>query len=74
LGRKVVELFGVLGIVPSVPRSVDVAGDEWVADLIDRRDRARAAKDFATADAIRSELEGAGWVVEDAPDGTRIHH
>jgi cysteinyl-tRNA synthetase len=36
------------------------------------RDGARAVRDYATADAIRSELQAAGWIVEDGPDGTTI--
>ncbi len=36
------------------------------------RDQARAAKDWATADALRAELQADGWIVEDRPDGTAI--
>jgi cysteinyl-tRNA synthetase len=36
------------------------------------RDAARAAKDFAQADAIRNELQAEGWIVEDGPEGTSI--
>ena len=36
------------------------------------RDAARAAKDWAQADAIRAELQADGWTVEDGPDGTII--
>ena len=36
------------------------------------RDEARAAGDWAAADALRAELEDAGWLVEDGPEGTRI--
>jgi cysteinyl-tRNA synthetase len=46
--------------------------DDESADLARRRDQARAEKDWALADALRSELESAGWVVEDGPEGTRI--
>ena len=35
-------------------------------------DAARAAKDFAAADAIRDELQSLGYVVETSKDGTRI--
>ena len=35
-------------------------------------DAARAAKDFATADAIRAELQAAGWIVETTPTGTAV--
>jgi cysteinyl-tRNA synthetase len=36
------------------------------------RDAARAAKDWAQADAIRAELQADGWTVEDGADGTLI--
>jgi cysteinyl-tRNA synthetase len=36
------------------------------------RDEARAAKDWARADALRAELQADGWIVEDGPDGTTI--
>jgi len=44
-----------------------------VADLVTAREEARAARDFAGADAIRSRLGDLGWVVEDTPRGPRIH-
>ena len=44
-----------------------------VSTLVTRRDEARAGRDFATADALRDELESRGWVVEDTPSGTRVH-
>jgi cysteinyl-tRNA synthetase len=43
-----------------------------VADLARRRDEARAAKDWATADALRDELQAQGWRVEDGPGGTEV--
>src|SRR5664279_5506710 len=46
--------------------------DESSAELVRLRDEARAAKDWARADALRGELESAGWSVEDGPAGTRI--
>jgi cysteinyl-tRNA synthetase len=43
-----------------------------IADKAQQLDAARAAKDFATADAIRNELQAAGFVVESTKDGTRV--
>ncbi len=40
-----------------------------VADLIAKRNEARAAKDFAAADRIRDQLTRAGVAVEDHTDG-----
>jgi cysteinyl-tRNA synthetase len=36
------------------------------------RDQARAARDWATADSLRVELQAEGWIVEDGPNGTTI--
>ncbi len=50
-------------------------GGDVPADVVARAaelDAARAARDFATADAIRAELTAAGWVVETSKDGTRV--
>ena len=41
-----------------------------LADLIRRRDEARAGKDFAAADALRDELLSRGIRLVDGPDGT----
>jgi cysteinyl-tRNA synthetase len=35
-------------------------------------DAARAAKDFAKADALRAELQSAGWLVETTKQGTTL--
>ena len=43
---------------------------EELVRLAERRARARAAKDFAEADAIRDRIASAGWTVVDEPDGT----
>ncbi|HEX2028366.1 MAG TPA: cysteine--tRNA ligase [Nitriliruptorales bacterium] len=44
-----------------------------VDELLRRRDEAREARDFATADAIRDLLGRAGVTVEDRPAGVRWH-
>jgi cysteinyl-tRNA synthetase len=45
---------------------------EAARDKARQRDEARAAKDWARADQLRSELQAEGWTVEDGPDGTVI--
>ena len=49
--------------------------DEVPADIVERAaalDAARAAKDYAAADAIRAELQAAGWIVETTAAGTAV--
>jgi cysteinyl-tRNA synthetase len=46
--------------------------DPATAELVRRRDEARADRRFAEADELRTELEQAGWVVADSAEGTRI--
>lgn len=51
------------------------AGDsreEAVELLLAARADARAAKDFATADAVRDGLAGLGFTIEDTPQGARV--
>ncbi|MFP4513843.1 MAG: cysteine--tRNA ligase [Acidimicrobiales bacterium] len=45
---------------------------EEIIAMAERREEARAAKDFATADALRDEIKAAGWVLDDGPSGTTI--
>ena len=45
--------------------------DADIDQKIVARDEARAAKDFATSDAIRDELLAQGIILEDTPQGTR---
>jgi cysteinyl-tRNA synthetase len=42
-----------------------------VTALVEARQAARKAKDFKRADAIRAELKGKGWEIEDTPKGPR---
>ena len=75
----VLAMLDVLGLHPHDPAwatasSADTdkltqAVDVLVAGLLERRAEARAAKDFATADAIRDQIVAAGIDIEDTPNG-----
>jgi len=63
------EIVGAVGLV------LDAGGDEVPAEVLAvarQRDEARAAKDWAQADALRDQLVADGWVVEDTPSGTQV--
>ena len=49
----------------------DVTDDPAIAAKLAERQAAKAAKDFATADAIRDELAAQGIEITDTPDGPR---
>lgn len=63
----------VLGLleVADAERTVDDDLAVWVESMIQERVEARAARDFARADAIRDELAEKGVVLEDSAEGTR---
>jgi cysteinyl-tRNA synthetase len=67
----------VLGLLQSNPETwfKHAAGSSVDADrveaLLEERRNARAARDFARADAIRKELTDMGVVIEDGAQGTR---
>jgi len=67
---SVYEIAGALGLALG---GADDAVDEETAALVAARDRARAERNFAQADAIRDQLVALGWVVKDTPDGTQVH-
>jgi cysteinyl-tRNA synthetase len=58
----------VLGI--GAPQQTEAPAE--MTALLEARQAARKAKDFARADAIRSELKTKGWVIEDTPKGPKL--
>jgi len=69
------ELLGVIGDEEDVRAAGRTADDALVKALVELllevRQKARAAKDWATADAIRARLGELGIVVEDTAAGSR---
>ena len=70
LARTAAILCAALGLTLG---GTEAEVDDVAAALVAERDATRAAGDYGRADAIRAELEGRGWVVEDGPEGTRLH-
>jgi cysteinyl-tRNA synthetase len=81
IAGQVRAMLDVLGLDPADPGWPDAgsgedtqlttAVDVLVAGLLEQRAEARAAKDFATADAIRDRIKAAGIEIEDTPDGPK---
>jgi len=69
LAEAINVLFGAMGLAL---HSREDAVDSHSADLVRRRDEARAQKDWTEADRLRNELVTLGWIVEDASTGTLI--
>jgi cysteinyl-tRNA synthetase len=73
------ELGGMLGILQDDPEAYlrggasaegDGLSDDEIDGMIQARLDARAAKNWAEADRIRDELQAAGIILEDGPQGT----
>jgi cysteinyl-tRNA synthetase len=72
VARAMAEADAALGVVPAgTPAAGE--GDAEVARLVEERTVARAARDFARADALRGRLAELGVVIEDTPHGTVWH-
>ena len=67
------EMLGLLQHDPETwfKRGAEHVDSTRVESLIEARRTARAARDFARADAIRKELAAMGVAIEDGPQGTR---
>ena len=73
-------MMAVLGMDPlseqwsrssTADNSMQQALDVLVGHLLEERQRARAERDFATADLLRDRLSKAGVTVEDTPGGPK---
>ena len=65
--------LGILSIDPAdwfESKGAGVLSAEAIETLLAQRNTAKAQKDFASADAIRNELNAAGVVIEDSASGS----
>ena len=74
--RSMLDVLGLDPLSPTWDRGGDDAAyaqviDTLVEGLLEQRQQARAAKDFATADRVRDQLTAAGIDIEDTPQGAR---
>ena len=71
VSATVVEIAGALGLELDDGSEADEAPAEVLAKVADRTE-AKAAKDFALADALRDELLADGWIIEDSAAGPTV--
>ncbi|HXG76317.1 MAG TPA: cysteine--tRNA ligase [Gaiellaceae bacterium] len=64
--RRALGLFGLASLAEEEQAPPEVV------ELAERRQQARAARDFEEADRLRAELERAGWEARDEPGGYRL--
>jgi cysteinyl-tRNA synthetase len=69
------EMLAVLGLGELTP--LETVGDVAAIDpeammLLQQRERARAGRDFQTADGLREELRARGWEIRDGPGGAEL--
>ncbi len=72
--EKIKEIGDVLGIFRGLGGEIIPRADlpPEVSDLLEERNRARAAKEWARADEIRNRLAVRGFFLEDRPEGTIV--
>jgi cysteinyl-tRNA synthetase len=66
--RAMLDVLGLANLTDREPVAVPAEARELLA----ARERARAGRDFARADAIRDELRAIGWEVRDGPGGPEL--
>ena len=73
--RRMLAVLGLdpVGQWPQAGAELRPALDGVMEIVLDLRSAARARRDYAEADGIRSRLSAAGIVVEDTPEGQRWH-
>jgi cysteinyl-tRNA synthetase len=71
VGRAdLVEMLSVLGLQNLAEHGSEAGAEEQ--ELLDEREAARTARNYAEADRLRDELRARGWEVRDGPDGPEL--
>jgi cysteinyl-tRNA synthetase len=66
------EMLGTLALEELLDGPTGDGPDAGALELLERREAARAARDFAEADRLRDELAARGWEVRDSASGAEL--
>ena len=64
------KVFGLTEVEPEKPADVDIPAE--VLDLLDQRNRYRAEKNWAQADAARDAIKAKGYTIVDTKEGSKL--
>ncbi len=71
VGRgDLVEMLSMLGLQNLAEHGSEAGAEEQ--ELLEQREAARSARNYAEADRLRDELRAHGWEVRDGPDGPEL--
>jgi cysteinyl-tRNA synthetase len=70
--QAVAEMLDVVGLGTLTQPDEGVEADGEAAQLMQEREEARAARDFARADELRDRLAELGWTVRDSAEGPQL--
>ena len=70
--REMLEVLGLDSLRPLESQGDGDAADPEAQALLERREQARAARDFELADRLRDELGALGWEIRDGPEGPEL--
>jgi cysteinyl-tRNA synthetase len=66
------EMLELVGLGSLAQPDEGAEADRRAKELMEEREEARAARDFARADEIRDKLAGLGWEVRDGAEGAKL--
>ena len=64
------KVFGLTEVEPEKPADVEIPAE--VMDLLDQRNRYRAEKNWAQADAARDAIKAKGYAIVDTKEGSKL--
>ncbi|MCI5053034.1 MAG: cysteine--tRNA ligase [Simkaniaceae bacterium] len=70
--QQVLDLLNEFNVVLNVFLFEEEGAPPELQEALEKRNAARAAKDWATADRYRDEIQAAGYTIEDSKSGSRL--